>query len=102
MGNISLETVVQELRNIFNAVKTNSISTQVVETTTTGSISGKFSKASFYVSGASDGSLTVNGTTITAYSGATYNFGGELNQLCVDTISYDATGTTFQIFVSRQ
>ena len=99
----STQAVVNKLNEIKNAVKGNSISTETIETSSTGTIKGRISKVAIYVSGASDGEFTVgSNSAMTAYSGVSYVIGGDTNDLIIDDIAYDASGTEFQIIVTRR
>lgn len=71
----------------------------IISTSGSATISGQLHNISIYNSGASTGTITVNGTTINLPSGVTVNYdaGGNNNRFPTNSFGYNATGTTFII-----
>lgn len=71
----------------------------IISTSASATISGQLHNISFYNSGSSAGTITVNGTTVNLPAGVTVNYdaGGNNNRFATNIFSYNATGTTFII-----
>lgn len=101
MPNITREEVVL-LKQIAKNTGPKYFNLSHVSTTTTGTIREGFHKVTIFNAGASDGTVTLDGVTITLPSQVSVGYsGGEKADISLDSISYNATGTTFIIVISR-
>lgn len=71
----------------------------IISTSASGTITQLIHNISFYNSGASAGTITVNGTTISIPAGVSINYdaGGNNNRFPASSFAYNGTGTTLLI-----
>jgi len=94
-NNFSISNETYNIRQYLSTVRTPVI----ISTSTSATITPQVHNISFYNSGSSAGTITVNGTTINIPAGVSINYdaGGNNNRYSASSFSYDATGTTLLI-----
>jgi len=92
---------IELLTKLVKNTQPQHFTTELRQSTTTGTIQPGWNKVSFYVSGQAAGTITIGGVALDADPGETHVFGSEAANVALNTITYDATGTEFKIIISR-